>query len=44
LAQYKATAADGTELFTNMTDFAVAELPLRIFVTIGDTLYTATQN
>ncbi len=42
LAQYRATGDHGAELFTGMTDFAIAELPLRLFVTKGDTLYSAT--
>ncbi|MCL4265114.1 MAG: hypothetical protein KJ069_17990 [Anaerolineae bacterium] len=42
LAQYRATGEDGAELFTGMTDFAIAELPLRVFVTKGSTLYSAT--
>lgn len=42
LAQFQATADDGSELFTDLTDFAIAELPLRIFITKGDTLYRAT--
>jgi hypothetical protein len=42
LAQFRATGADGTELFTGITDFAIAELPLRVFVTRGGTLYSAT--
>jgi hypothetical protein len=43
LAQYRATDESGRELFTGITDFAVAETPLRIFVTAGNTLYVATQ-
>lgn len=43
LAQYRATGPDGEELFTGITDFAVAELPLRLFVSKGNILYTATQ-
>lgn len=42
LAQYRATGDHGAELFTGMTDFAIAELPLRVFVSKGDTLYSAT--
>jgi len=41
LAQYRAATSDGTELFNNLTDFAIAENPLRIFVTTPTTLYTA---
>ena len=40
LAQYRAATEDGTELFNNITNFAVAENPLRIFVTTPTTLYT----
>ncbi|HEX6386611.1 MAG TPA: hypothetical protein VF177_18230 [Anaerolineae bacterium] len=43
LAQYRATDDSGLELFTGITDFAVAETPLRIFVTVGNTLYVAMQ-
>ena len=43
LAQYRATDESGLELFTGISDFAVAETPLRIFVTAGNTLYVATQ-
>ncbi len=43
LAQFRATGSDGEELFNGISDFAVAELPLRLFVTKGDTLYTAFQ-
>ncbi len=42
LAQFRATAKDGSELFLGLTDFALAELPLRVFVIKGDTLYKAT--
>lgn len=42
LAQYRAIGADGSELFTGLTDFAVAELPLRIFVVKDNILYRAT--
>ncbi|HUM71242.1 MAG TPA: hypothetical protein PLK31_20620 [Chloroflexota bacterium] len=42
LAQYRATGENGAELFTGITDFAIAELPLRVFVTKGNTLYSAT--
>jgi len=41
LAQYRAATEDGTELFNNITDFAVAESPLRLFVTTPTALYTA---
>lgn len=43
LAQYRATGPDGEELFHNITSFDVAETPLRIFVTKGDSVYVATQ-
>ncbi|MCP4358329.1 MAG: hypothetical protein GY796_09970, partial [Chloroflexi bacterium] len=43
LAQYRATAEDGSELFIDITDFAVVELPLRLFVTKDHTLYSAIQ-
>lgn len=43
LAQYRALDSSGRELFAGITDFAVAETPLRIFVTAGNTLYVATQ-
>lgn len=41
LAEYKATAADGTELFSQVRDIAVAETPLRLFVVSGNTLSLA---
>lgn len=43
IAQYRATGETGTELFNNIQSFAVAEAPLRIFVTDGSKLYVATQ-
>lgn len=43
LAQFRATDENGRELFANITDFAVAKSPLRIFVTAGNTLFVATQ-
>jgi hypothetical protein len=43
LAQYRATDSLGLELFTSLSDFAVAETPLRLFVTSGNTLHIATQ-
>ena len=43
IAQYRATNESGTELFNNIQGFAVAEAPLRIFVTDGSKLYVATQ-
>ncbi|MFQ5399592.1 MAG: hypothetical protein ACE5E7_08350 [Anaerolineae bacterium] len=42
LAQFKATDEHGRELFTDISDFAIAELPLRIMVTIGNKLYICT--
>jgi hypothetical protein len=42
LNQYK-SLLDGVELFTLADDFAVAEVPLRIFAAIGDRLAVATQ-
>jgi hypothetical protein len=43
LAQYRASDEAGLDLFRRITDFTVAETPLRVFVTAGDTLYAATQ-
>ncbi len=43
LAQYRATAPDGQELFKDITSFDVAETPLRIFVSKGNTIYTTVQ-
>jgi hypothetical protein len=43
LAQFRAANENGRELFANITDFAVAKAPLRIFVTAGNTLFLATQ-
>ncbi len=43
LAQYRATGPNGEELFSNISSFDVAETPLRIFVTKGDSVYVATQ-
>lgn len=43
LAQYRATDPNGGELFSQITDFAVAETPLRIFVTTERVLYLAVQ-
>lgn len=42
LAQFRATTEDGSELFTGMSDFAIAEQPLRLFISKGSTLYSAT--
>ncbi len=44
LAQYRASDSSGQELFTGITDFAIAKSPLRVFVTAGNTLYVATQD
>jgi hypothetical protein len=44
IAQYRATSETGTELFDHVQGFAVAEAPLRIFVTDGSKLYVATQD
>jgi hypothetical protein len=43
IAQYRADDEIGQDLFRNIQDFAVAEGPLRIFVTDGNKLYAATQ-
>ncbi len=43
LAQYRASGSNGQEIFNQITDFAVAKNPLRIFVTANNTLYLATQ-
>lgn len=43
IAQYRADDAVSQDLFRNIQDFAVAEAPLRIFVTDGNQLYVATQ-
>ena len=43
IAQYRADDTVGKDLFRNVQDFAVAEAPLRIFVTDGNQLYVATQ-
>jgi hypothetical protein len=42
LAQYRASDEQGQELFTRISDFDVAETPLRIFVTAENRLYLAT--
>lgn len=42
LAQYRTTDENGQDLFARITDFAVAETPLRIFVTAGNKLYLVT--
>ncbi|MCA9953577.1 MAG: hypothetical protein KC434_02585 [Anaerolineales bacterium] len=43
LAQYRATGPNGEELFSQISDFAIAETPLRVFVTTEKTLYLAVQ-
>jgi hypothetical protein len=43
LAQYRASDSSGRELFAQISAFAVAETPLRIFATTGNTLYVAAQ-
>lgn len=43
LAQYRATGPNGEELFSRIGDFAIAETPLRVFVTTEQTLYLAMQ-
>ncbi|MBK9055654.1 MAG: hypothetical protein IPL78_33565 [Chloroflexi bacterium] len=43
LAQYKATDADGQELFSQITDFDIPpDPPLRMVITAGNKLYIAT--
>lgn len=45
LAQYKALDLEtDQELFARMSDFDVAEAPLRIFITVPEALYVATQD
>ncbi len=43
LAQYRATDENGQELFANATDFDIAESPFRVFITAGNSVYTAGQ-
>ncbi|MCZ7672691.1 MAG: hypothetical protein M5U34_39025 [Chloroflexi bacterium] len=43
IAQYRANDEIGQDLFRHIHDFAIAEAPLRIFVTVGDQIYVATQ-
>lgn len=43
LAQYKATDAQGRELFGLVQDFAVVEVPLRLFVAVDNVLFLARQ-
>ncbi len=42
LAEYRASDERGQDLFTRITDFDVAETPLRIFVTVDNQLYLVT--
>ena len=43
LAQYQATGPNGEEMFLGITDFAVAENPLRIFAVKENELIAAFQ-
>lgn len=43
LAQYRTADETGQELFAQMTEFDVAETPLRIFVVAGNKLYVVRQ-
>lgn len=43
IAQYRANDEMGQDLFRDIYDFAVAEAPLRIFVTNGNRIYVAAQ-
>ncbi len=43
LAQYRATDDRGQDALVGSSDLAIAEAPLRIFVTAGNTLYLARQ-
>ena len=43
LAQYRATDDRGNDIFVGGTDLTIAETPLRIFVTVGNKIYIATQ-
>ncbi|MCA9934298.1 MAG: hypothetical protein H6662_18370 [Ardenticatenaceae bacterium] len=43
LAQYRANDEAGQSLFTHISDLAIAETPLRIFVTAGNQVYVAMQ-
>ncbi|MEZ4642904.1 MAG: hypothetical protein R3E31_09260 [Chloroflexota bacterium] len=42
VAQYRATDENGQDLFGRITDFVIAQTPLRIFVTADNVLYVAT--
>jgi hypothetical protein len=44
LAQYRAGDEHGRELFSRATDFAIAEDPLRIFITADNQLYLVSNN
>lgn len=43
LTQYRATDADGRDQFSRATGMDIAETPLRVFITVDDSLYVATQ-
>lgn len=43
LAQYRATDDRGQDVFVGASDLAIGEAPLRLFVTVGNTLYLASQ-
>ncbi len=43
LAQYRATDKRGQDAFVGASDLAIAEMPLRIYVTSGNKLYLAQQ-
>lgn len=43
LAQYRAVDDRGRDVFVGSSDLAIAELPLRLFVASGNTLYLAEQ-
>lgn len=43
LAQYRTADETGQELFAQMTEFDVAETPLRIFIVAGNKLYVVSQ-
>lgn len=43
LIQHKATAADGSELYATISDFAVLDVPRRIIVTAGNKLFLTEQ-
>ncbi|MEM7118350.1 MAG: hypothetical protein AAF614_38345 [Chloroflexota bacterium] len=43
LDQYRANDTTGFDPFSQMSDFAIAQTPLRIFVTVGNKIYLAQQ-